>query len=128
MKYTTLSLLILLCLASNCYSQSPMSNNPYQGLNQAMSSFLNSASSNNNTRGSGSHQTQAQNNMDNETLYSMKERNKILHTTTYFQMRQMNQYYQELEKIQRRERQNKSKYMTVDELDSLYKFNRPYGY
>ena len=126
MKYITLSLLILLCSASNCYSQGyPMFNNPYQGLNQSMSSFFNSASS---TGMSGSHQTQTQNNIDNETLYSMKERNKILHTTTYFQMRQMNQYYQELEKIQKRERHNKSKYMTVDELDSLYRFNRPYGY
>lgn len=126
MKYTIFSLLILLYSASDCYSQGyPMFNNPYQGLNQSMSSFFNSAS---NTGMSGSHQTQTQNNIDNETLYSMKERNKILHTTTYFQMRQMNQYYQELEKIQKRERYNRSKNMTIDELNSLYRFNTPYGY
>lgn len=126
MKYTILSLLILLYSASDCYAQGyPMLNNPYQGLNQSMSSFFNSAS---NTGSSGSHQTQTQNNIDNETLYSMKERNKILHTTTYFQMRQMNQYYKELEKIQKRERYNRSKNMTIDELNSLYRFNTPYGY
>ena len=126
MKYTILSLLILLYSASDCYAQGySMLNNPYQGLNQSMSSFFNSAS---NTGFSGSHQTQTQNNIDNETLYSMKERNKILHTTTYFQMRQMNQYYQELEKIQKRERYNRSKNMTIDELNSLYRFNTPYGY
>ena len=43
-------------------------------------------------------------------------------------MRQMNQYYQELEKIQKRERYNRSKNMTIDELNSLYRFNTPYGY
>ena len=132
MKYTTLSLLISLCLASNCCAQGhPMLNNPYQGLNQSMSSFYNSASNiNGNTGYSTGYNTETltQHNMGNETVYSMREQNKLIHTSTYFKMRQINQYYQELERIQRRAIHNRSQPMTIDQLNNLYRFNSPYGY
>jgi hypothetical protein len=84
---------IFLCLVGN-ESFAQNSND----LNHNLSLFF--ASSNQ----SQSQPTLGQNLMDMEGAYSMKLDNKIKYATTFFEMRQLNRYYTDLETWQRAER------------------------
>jgi len=57
-----------------------------------------------------------------ETVYSMKMNNNILRTQTFFEMRQINRYYRDLEEWQIKERAHLKKYGLYDRsaIESMY--------
>lgn len=62
-------------------------------------------------------------NINNETAYSMSLNNQILRTQTFFQKRQINRYYRDLEEYQKQERIRLKAYGLYDDeaIARLYK-------
>ena len=69
---------------------------------------------------------QSQANINNQTAYSMYLDNRIKRTETFFQNRQINRYYRDLEEWQRQERTQLKKYGIYDReaIERLYGIQR----
>lgn len=65
---------------------------------------------------------ESQSNIYNQMAYSMQLENKILRTQTFFEMRQMNRFYRDLEDWQRQERTRLKRYGLYDReaIESIY--------
>lgn len=65
---------------------------------------------------------QSQSNIYNQTAYSMQLENKLLRVQTFFEMRQMNRFYRDLEEWQKQERTRLKRYGFYDReaIEAIY--------